>query len=90
MKYNSLLSISLVILFLISIFSVLISNDEPLEANLNSISNDTIQYTDNHTILEIGPSSRKAILELPGGHNVSPSFQALENTFLRRGFGSST
>ena len=71
MKYNSLLSISLVILFLISIFSVIISNDEPLEANLNSISNDTIQYTDNHTILEIGPSSRKAILELPGGHNVS-------------------
>jgi poly(3-hydroxybutyrate) depolymerase len=71
MKYNSLLSISLVILFLISIFSVLISNDEPLEANLNSISNDTIQYTDNHTILEIGPTSRKAILELPGGHNVS-------------------
>ena len=71
MKYNSLLSISLVILFLISIFSVIISNDEPLEANLNSISNDTIQYTDNHTILEIGPSSRKAILELPGGHNIS-------------------
>ena len=71
MKHNSLLSISLVILFLISIFSVIISNDEPLEANLNSISNDTIQYTDNHTILEIGPSSRKAILELPGGHNVS-------------------
>ena len=71
MKYNSLLSISLVILFLISIFSVIISNDEPLEANLNSISNDTIQYTDNHTILEIGPTSRKAILELPGGHNVS-------------------
>ena len=71
MRYNSLLSISLVILFLISIFSVIISNDEPLEANLNSISNDTIQYTDNHTILEIGPSSRKAILELPGGHNVS-------------------
>ena len=71
MKYNSLLSISLAILFLISIFSVIISNDEPLEANLNSISNDTIQYTDNHTILEIGPSSRKAILELPGGHNVS-------------------
>ena len=71
MKYNSLLSISLVVLFLISIFSVIISNDEPLEANLNSISNDTIQYTDNHTILEIGPSSRKAILELPGGHNVS-------------------
>jgi poly(3-hydroxybutyrate) depolymerase len=71
MKYNSFLSISLVILFLISIFSVLISNDEPLEANLNSISNDTIQYTDNHTILEIGPTSRKAILELPGGHNVS-------------------
>ena len=71
MKYNSLLSISLVILFLISIFSVIISNDEPLEENLNSISNDTIQYTDNHTILEIGPSSRKAILELPGGHNVS-------------------
>jgi poly(3-hydroxybutyrate) depolymerase len=68
MKYNSLLSISLVILFLISIFSVIISNDEPLEANLNS---DTIQYTDNHTILEIGPTSRKAILELPGGHNVS-------------------
>ena len=71
MKYNSLLSISLVVLFLISIFSVIISNDEPLEANLNSISNDTIQYTDNHTILEIGPSSRKAILELPGGHNIS-------------------
>jgi len=71
MKYNSLLSISLVILFLISIFSVIISNDEPLESNLNSISNDTIQYTDNHTILEIGPSSRKAILELPGGHNIS-------------------
>ena len=71
MKYNSLLSISLVILFLISIFSVIISNDEPLEENLNSISNDTIQYTDNHTILEIGPSSRKAILELPGGHNIS-------------------
>ena len=71
MKYNSLLSISLVILFLISIFSVIISNDDPLEANLNSISNDTFQYTDNHTILEIGPSSRKAILELPGGHNVS-------------------
>ena len=71
MRYNSLLSISLVILFLISIFSVIISNDEPLEENLNSISNDTIQYTDNHTILEIGPSSRKAILELPGGHNVS-------------------
>ena len=71
MKYNSLLSISLAILFLISIFSVIISNDELLEANLNSISNDTIQYTDNHTILEIGPSSRKAILELPGGHNVS-------------------
>ena len=71
MRYNSLLSISLVILFLISIFSVTISSDKPLEANLNSISNDTIQYTDNHTILEIGPSSRKAILELPGGHNVS-------------------
>ena len=71
MRYNSLLSISLVILFLISIFSVIISNDEPLEENLNSISNDTIQYTDNHTIFEIGPSSRKAILELPGGHNVS-------------------
>ena len=71
MKYNSLLSISLVILFLISIFSVIISNDDPLEADLNSISNDTFQYTDNHTTLEIGPSSRKAILELPGGHNVS-------------------
>jgi poly(3-hydroxybutyrate) depolymerase len=33
--------------------------------------NNSIQYTDNHTIVEIGPSSRKAILELPGGHNIS-------------------
>ena len=31
----------------------------------------SIEYTDNHTTVEIGPSSRKAILEIPGGHNTS-------------------
>jgi poly(3-hydroxybutyrate) depolymerase len=71
MKNNFLLSTGLVFLFLISIFSVIITNVQSLEMDSNYIHNETIEYTGNHTILEIGPSSRKAILELPGGHNIS-------------------
>ena len=70
MKHNSLLSVTLVFLFLISIFSVIINDNELLDLD-TSKTHETIVYTDNHTILEIGPGSRKAILELPGGHNIS-------------------
>jgi len=70
MKHNSFLSVTLVVLFLISIFSVIINDNELLDLD-TSKTNETIVYTDNHTILEIGPGSRTAILELPGGHNIS-------------------
>jgi len=58
---------------LILIFqSIAISMDDSFDEISPKIEEkNSIQYTDNHTIIEIGPSSRKAILEMPGGHNVS-------------------
>ncbi len=41
------------------------------ETNSNINESYSIEYTDNHTTVEIGPSSRKATLEMPGGHNIS-------------------
>ncbi|MCH1524556.1 MAG: hypothetical protein L7S41_05370, partial [Candidatus Thalassarchaeaceae archaeon] len=66
-------------LLVLFVISILILQLHPIKVNnSNDILFDsefseryTIQYTDNHTTVEIGPLSRTAILEMPGGHNFS-------------------
>ena len=75
--------ISMIRIRLLTSFIVLIFISQSIALSLNNYEGsfdeihskfegkNSIQYTDNHTIIEIGPSSRKAILEMPGGHNIS-------------------
>lgn len=62
---------SLIVLILMSQSIAINDPTVYLDEIHSEITENSIQYTDNHTIIEIGPSSRKAILEMPGGHNVS-------------------
>ena len=63
----------IVLIFITQSFSLSTNNsiNQFEENNSNIDERYSIEYTDNHTTVEIGPSSRKAILEMPGGHNTS-------------------
>ena len=66
----------LLIFFIISILLLqlnpLMSNDSnDIVFNSESSEKHSLQYSGNHTIVEIGPLNRTAILEMPGGHNFS-------------------
>ncbi|MDC1029468.1 thrombospondin type 3 repeat-containing protein [Euryarchaeota archaeon] len=66
----------LIVLFVISILilqlhPIKINDSNDILFDSESSERYTIQYTDNHTTVEIGPLSRTAILEMPGGHNFS-------------------
>ena len=62
---------SFIVLILIFQSIAILMDDSFDEISPKIEEKNSIQYTDNHTIIEIGPSSRKAILEMPGGHNIS-------------------
>ncbi len=64
-----------VMILLVSLSSMMSMSEVELEKqSRNYTSSDTgsaIQYTASHTTVSVGPSSRTAILEMPGGHDYS-------------------
>ena len=70
---SQVISFLIVLIFITQPFALFPNNSitQFEENNSNVDLRYSIEYTDNHTTVEIGPSSRKAILEMPGGHNTS-------------------